>query len=93
MSRFLTITSSSSVNFGERKKTVNVQSAKVGNITLNFLLAILVCALGVFYIFEVNSLATKGYEIKKLETQVDELTKQNDNLKIQAAEQKSMYNI
>jgi len=57
------------------------------------MLAILICALGVFYIFEVNSLATKGYEINKLETQIEGLKKQNENLKIQAAELKSMYNI
>jgi cell division protein FtsL len=93
MSRFLTITSSSSANFGERKKTVNIQTMKVGSITLNFLLAILICMLGVFYIFEVNSIATKGYEIKKMETQIGELKRQNENLKIQAAELKSMYSI
>ena len=93
MSRFLTITSSGSANFGERKKTVNAQTLKVGNITLNFLLAILICMLGVSYIFEVNSIATKGYEIKKMETQIGELKRQNENLKIQAAELKSMYSI
>lgn len=94
MSRFLTITNSSSVNFGERKKTVKSQSAaRMGNVTLNFLVAALVCLLGVFYIFEVNNMATKGYEIKALENQMSELKKENEKLKIQEAQQRSMYNI
>jgi cell division protein FtsL len=93
MSRFLTITNSNSANFGERKKTVRPNSIKVGNVTLNFLVAALVCLLGVFYIFEVNNMATKGYEIKSLENQINDLKKDNEKLKIQSAELKSMYNI
>ncbi|TSA46185.1 hypothetical protein D4R51_00545 [bacterium] len=93
MSRFLTLTNSSSVNFGERKKTVKSRGGLVGNVTLNFLVAALVCMLGVFYIFEVNNMATKGYEIKGLENQMGDLKKENEKLKIQEAELKSMYNI
>ncbi|MFA5926514.1 MAG: septum formation initiator family protein [Parcubacteria group bacterium] len=93
MSRFLTITNSNSVSFGERKKTVKPNSLKVGNITLNFLVAALICLLGVFYIFEVNNMATKGYDIKKLESQIGDLKKENENLQIRSAELKSMYNI
>lgn len=93
MSRFLTITNSSSVNFGERKKAVKSQSTRMGNVTLNFLVAALVCVLGVFYIFEINNMATKGYEIKALENQMGVLKKENEKLKIQEAELKSMYNI
>jgi cell division protein FtsL len=93
MSRFLTITNSNSVSFGERKKTVRPNSIKVGNVTLNFLLVALICILGVFYIFEVNNMATKGYEIKSLENKINDLKKDNEKLKIQSAELKSMYNI
>lgn len=93
MSRFLTITNSSSVNFGDRKKTVKSQGGLIGNVTLNFLVAALVCLLGVFYIFEVNNMATKGYEIKALENKMADLKKENENLKIQEAELKSMYSI
>lgn len=92
MSRYLTLTSSSSVRFGERKGAIKAQPA-LGRVTLSFFLVALVCALGVFYIFEVNNLATKGYEIDKLEKQLNDLKKENDRLQIEAAELKSMYNI
>jgi len=92
MSRFLTLTHSSSVRFGERKRILKSQP-KVGRVTLSFFLVVLVCATGVFYIFEVNNMATKGYEIDKLEKQLNELKKGNERLQIQAAELKSMYKI
>ena len=92
MSRYLTITNSSSVQFGERKRSID-SSPKMGRVTLSFLLVALVCAAGVFYIFEVNNLATKGYEIRNLENQLSKLKKENENLRIQEAELKSMYKI
>ena len=93
MSRFLTITHSNSVAFGERKKTIRSQPARVGRVTLNFILVVLICALGVLYIFEVNNVATKGFVIMDLEKKVQELKDSNENLKIREAELKSMYNI
>jgi cell division protein FtsL len=92
MSRYLTITNSNSIRFGERKGAIKNQP-KVGRVTLSFFLVVLVCALGVFYIFEVNNMATKGYEIDKLEKQLNDLQKNNDRLQIEAAELKSMYKI
>jgi len=93
MSRYLTITNSSSVRFGERKRSLRSKGEKVGKISLSFFLVSLVCATGVFYIFEVNNLATKGYEINKLEGELAKLRKENEMLGIQAAELKSMYRI
>ncbi len=93
MSRFLTITSSNSVNFGERKKTIKNRRIKIGNVTISFLLVVLICSLGVYYIFQVNNLATKGYEIRELEKQLQVLRNKNEELKIQSAELKSMYRI
>jgi cell division protein FtsL len=92
MSRYLTLTSSSSVRFGERKRVLGNQP-KIGRVTLSFFLVVLVCATGVFYIFEVNNMATKGYEIDKLEKQLNDLKKENERLQIEAAELKSMYKI
>ncbi|MDI6778211.1 MAG: cell division protein FtsL [Patescibacteria group bacterium] len=92
MSRFLTITNSNSMRFGERKGALKSRP-KMGRVTLSFFLVTLICALGVFYIFEVNNLATKGYEIDKLEKQLSNLQKENERLQIQAAELKSMYKI
>jgi regulator of replication initiation timing len=38
-------------------------------------------------------MATKGYEIDKLEKQLNDLKKENERLQIEAAELKSMYKI
>jgi cell division protein FtsL len=92
MSRYFTFTNSSSARFGERKKMFKAQP-KLGRVTLSFVLVALVCAAGVFYIFEVNNLATKGYEIRELENRLEKLRKENENLRIQEAELKSMYKI
>ena len=92
MSRYLTITNSSSVRFGERKETFNAKP-KMGRVTLSFVLVVLICVSGVFYIFEVNNLAMKGYEIRSLENQLKDLQKKNEAFRIQAAELKSMYKI
>lgn len=93
MSRILTFSHSSSVGIGERKQSIKNQPARVGRVTLNFLLVAFIAALGVFYIFEVNSNATKGYEIRSLEKRVQELKDSQERLKIREAELKSMYNI
>jgi cell division protein FtsL len=92
MSRYLTITNSNSARFGERKGALKTKP-KMGRVTLSFILAVLVCASGIFYIFEVNNLATKGYEIRELENQLKDVQKANETLRIQAAELKSMYKI
>jgi len=93
MNRYLTLTQSSSVRFGERKRVLKNRSFRLGNITLNLMLAVLICAAGVYYIFEVNNLATKGYDIKKMESDLETLKKENEQLNIRAAELKSMHNI
>ena len=93
MNRILTLTHSNSVGIGERKQAIKNQSARVGRVTLNFLLVVFIAALGVFYIFEVNNNATKGYEIRVLEKKVQELKDSQERLKIREAELKSMYNI
>jgi hypothetical protein len=93
MNRILTLTHSNAVGIGERKQAIKNQPARVGRVTLNFLLVMFIAALGVFYIFEVNSNATKGFEIRTLEKRVQELKDSQEKLKIKEAELKSMYNI
>jgi len=93
MSRFLTITNSTSTRIGSRKKALNSEKVKIGKITLNFILVILICMAGVIYIYEVNRLAVRGYEISSLEKQIQEIREENERIKIRAAEIKSMYKI
>jgi cell division protein FtsL len=49
--------------------------------------------LGLTYFFVINSLGTKGYEIKKLDGQVRELEEQQKTLMMQASDLKSINRI
>jgi hypothetical protein len=96
MSQLLTITQSNPLSFGEKKRAASakpVSASLVSRITLNFLLVALICAAGVFYISEINNVATFGYRFKSLEKQIEDLKVKNENLKIREAELRSMYNI
>ncbi len=101
MSRILALSPSTSIGIGERKRNIGAKNAgakrsgfaESKRVTLNFLLVVLICAAGVLYIFEVNNVATQGYQIKDKEKKVQELKDQNDKLKIREAELRSMYNI
>ncbi len=93
MSQTLVINHSGSAVFSGRKKAIKAKPEKTSKITWSFLLVSLVCASGVFYIFQVNSSATQGYKIQALEKQVQELRDNNEKLKIREAELRSMYNI
>jgi cell division protein FtsL len=93
MSRFLTITNSNSAQVGIKKKAINSKEVKVGKITLNFILVVLICAAGIFYIYEVNRLAVRGYQVGDLEEKIKDLKEENERIKIKAAEIKSMYRI
>lgn len=68
-------------------------SAKVEFTGIVCALAMLVVFFGAFYLYQVNDLATKGYEIKEIEKQIKELKKTNEENKIKEVEFKSMYNI
>ena len=49
--------------------------------------------LGLVYLFVVNSLGTKGYEIKKLDQQVQQLETNQKNLQLQASDLQSINRI
>lgn len=49
--------------------------------------------LGIVYLFQANSLSTKGYEIKNLEQQVVNLKETNERLELEARSLKSIESI
>ena len=57
------------------------------------ILALIVLILGIFYLYQVNDLATKGYEIREIEKQIIELSEMNKKNRIKEVELRSMYNI
>jgi hypothetical protein len=48
---------------------------------------------GAAYLYQVNGIATKGYEIREKEAKIQELKKESQQLKIKEVELRSMYNI
>ncbi|EKE11314.1 MAG: hypothetical protein ACD_15C00108G0009 [uncultured bacterium] len=69
-----------------------------GRVELNWMSLIFVVAAGIFfsggfYLYQVNDIATKGYEIRDLEKRIQDLNKESKKMEIKEVELKSMYNI
>lgn len=76
------------MNNEENAKENNFSFAKIK------MLAIFLCFLiPAIYLGIINTSAVKGYEIKKVEQEIEELKKENKKLQIQEAELNSFYNI
>lgn len=58
--------------------------------TINVFLGILVVFSAIAYLFQVNSLATKGYEIKELEQKLEALMETKRDLETRSLELQSM---
>lgn len=78
---------------GRREKFPKKGGAEIRLMAWVFLLAGVLASLGVFYLYQVNDSATKGFEIKKLESGITSLENENKNLKIKETELRSMSNI
>lgn len=68
-------------------------SVKIGTTGIIFILAATIIFCGACYLYQVNDLAAKGYEIREIENQIEDLRKSNESYKIKEVELKSMYNI
>lgn len=66
---------------------------EINLMSLVFILALSTCACGAFYLYQVNGIATKGYEIRELENEIQELNKESKKMEIHEVELRSMYNI
>ncbi len=69
------------------------QSERGGPGTAIFFLAAGLLMAGSVYLYQVNSVITKGYEIREREAGIQELKKESQQLKIREVELKSMYSI
>ena len=78
------------------KKNINPQGKKEKGTQKNssvIFLASLIIIAGSFYLYQVNDLATKGFEVRDLERQIQELEKNGKQMQIREVELRSMYNI
>ena len=77
----------------KKKKQNSARHGKASLKTLILALIILLVLCGALYLYQVNNIAIKGYEIRDMEDKIEGLQKENQKLKIQEVESKSMYNI
>lgn len=66
---------------------------RAGTFHLGMLLAMGLLVLGLVYLFQVNNLSTKGYEIKQLEGRLTELRERQKRLELEAAALQSIQSI
>lgn len=80
------------------KKIPKIEAKSKGSAKILFLASVFVLIFavfmgGAFYLYQVNDLATKGYEIRDAESRIQNLEKENKKMKIKEVELRSMYNI
>ena len=75
-----------------RKRTVS-QRAKESKFTVSAFATVLICAVGLLYIFQISGVATKGYEITNYEKTLFSLQRENQKMLIEIADLKSMDNL
>lgn len=75
------------------KRSVAGGSTKISLMAWSLILAMAIIFSGAFYLFQVNSIATQGFEIKKIENNIQDVERENKKLKIKEIELKSMQNI
>jgi len=80
-------------SFSPKKRIFEAGSAQINLVSLTFVLIIATCMCGAFYLYQVNSIATKGYEIRDLESQIHDLQKESKKMEIREVELRSMDNI
>jgi len=66
-------------------------SIRIGLATAGFMVAFFVILSCAYYLFQVNDLAVKGYDIRDLENRIAELEKENKQMQIREMELRSMY--
>jgi cell division protein FtsL len=76
------------VGFSKRKTKSTVSSYR-----LNLAIIASTMILGLVYLFVVNSLGTKGYQIRKLEEQVQAIASDQKSLQLQASDLQSINRI
>lgn len=93
MARFLALTfQGGSVKKGKRNCTIR-RKVSVGPVSLCFISIFILCLLSLFYLAQANQTATKGYEIRTLEEQLEALKAEQKKLELKAAELQSVRNV
>lgn len=89
MTKFFHLTKKTKVkNLQPKNKKMSI-SIKL----LNLIIVGLIIFSGTTYLVQMNSLAIKGYKIEELQTKIDELNQEGENLELQVSELQSVKSI
>jgi hypothetical protein len=77
----------------KKTEAVSKGNTKIVFLSLVSVLVLMVFVSGAFYLYQVNDLATKGYEIRDMENRIQTLEKESKKMQIKEVELRSMYNI
>lgn len=72
---------------------INIKGAILPGFASPWVVVALLLVIAGFYIYCINSSATKGYQMRQVETEITDLEKENEQLRIKEAELKSLYRI
>lgn len=92
MGRFFALTLALPAGGVKTKKTA-LKTRYMPKINFGVAILIFLGIFGILYLVEVNSISTKGYEIRTLEKRVFELSESAKRLQLEVAEQQSIQNI
>lgn len=78
--------------FHKRQNTIGLV-LRLGNISLGFLIVVLIGVMGLLYISQINSVAVAGYTIKEADKKIEELNRKNKEFGLELARLQSVNNI
>ncbi len=78
-----------SFHSGVRKQLLS-RRIEIGVVTLSFTLIVITCILSILLLLHSNKVATKGYELRKLQTNLSEISLRHQKLEAIIAEKESI---
>ena len=88
----LLITKTNSTKANVRKKTLS-QKVEFGVVSLLFITIILICSLALTYLSHTNKIATRAYQLKKIENQREKLITESEILNMKISQVQSLLAI
>lgn len=86
------ITNSNNNQIGIRKRAIG-REIKIGPLTVQFVIIIILAALALLYLAQSTQGATKNYQVRELEDQKNKLELDNERLEIETVRLKSLNEI
>ena len=77
---------------GEKRRVID-QELRVGPISIRFITIAVITILSIIYLAQSNMAATKGYRLKELQKQQEEISLENERLEVEASRLRSLNNI